>query len=445
MWPQLNIRIRRLFRAKTLAAALKQIVPSGIVSQIQSSTRASDLIERVAGELLLDRNALLTETGHRLKLGVLCKLEPPSDSLVLNSGVSADRLRNLRCIIQSSPISPTGSAVVVSDPAVINREELDRRGVPVFLALGSEIDKTWSRFKGETSTSSYPHTADRLKNALTRLVEDASSLGAREVFLGHPVDDSYEFMADDKRYIGKLHQAVFTKLLRDLCIETSLTWSVESEHLMSITAALTRNFCKPVICLSWEPVGRMDDLGSLPKCGPPALNSSLGLDKTQRVVFATRVFAEQESSPSILLIDDDERFCFILTRILESKGWKVSRCADGAAAILHLRESSLKPSLIVCDVHMPNCDGVSFVKKMKSKLGQVPILMLTSDDDSLLEAELALLGISAFVRKNEDPRVLLAWVNNLLGCRSAQATAVQEPPISDSICKQPAPADCGSN
>jgi DNA-binding NarL/FixJ family response regulator len=74
----------------------------------------------------------------------------------------------------------------------------------------------------------------------------------------------------------------------------------------------------------------------------------------------------------------------------------------------------MAPQLIICDIHMPGMDGLTFLEKLYSRHKVAPVLVLTSDEDRTLEARLALLGVEAFVRKNEDPRVLLAWCKNLL-------------------------------
>ena len=58
-------------------------------------------------------------------------------------------------------------------------------------------------------------------------------------------------------------------------------------------------------------------------------------------------------------------------------------------------------------------DGGSFLARVRKRFSDLPIVMLTSDEDDLLEIELVELGADAFVRKCDDVRVLVAWCSNL--------------------------------
>ena len=62
---------------------------------------------------------------------------------------------------------------------------------------------------------------------------------------------------------------------------------------------------------------------------------------------------------------------------------------------------------------MPQLDGALFLKRLRQFDAEQPVIILTSDSDQLLEAELAMLGANAFVRKDDDLRVLLAWCHSL--------------------------------
>ncbi|MCB0325657.1 MAG: response regulator, partial [Bdellovibrionales bacterium] len=72
------------------------------------------------------------------------------------------------------------------------------------------------------------------------------------------------------------------------------------------------------------------------------------------------------------------------------------------------------------DVHMPEMDGGAFLEAVRRRVRGIPILMLTSDEDEQLEAELVAAGADAFVRKHDDVRVLLAWCSNLAARRSGE-------------------------
>lgn len=63
---------------------------------------------------------------------------------------------------------------------------------------------------------------------------------------------------------------------------------------------------------------------------------------------------------------------------------------------------------------MPEMTGEQFLSRLNTLNITVPIIMLTSDTDDLLEAKMAELGVAAFVTKGQHPKVLKAWIKNCL-------------------------------
>ncbi len=97
---------------------------------------------------------------------------------------------------------------------------------------------------------------------------------------------------------------------------------------------------------------------------------------------------------SILVVEDDETTRTLIVRALAAV-YEVHDAADGALAA-DLLEKVAPPDAIICDVMMPNMDGVELAKKLKEhgKLKRVPILMLTAKSD----AQTKIRGISAGAR-----------------------------------------------
>jgi DNA-binding response OmpR family regulator len=98
---------------------------------------------------------------------------------------------------------------------------------------------------------------------------------------------------------------------------------------------------------------------------------------------------------SILVVEDDETTRTLIVRAL-SAIYEVHDAIDGHAAS-ELLEKLSPPDVIICDLMMPNMDGVELAKKVKatsSPLKRVPILMLTAKND----AQSKIKGISAGAR-----------------------------------------------
>ena len=81
-------------------------------------------------------------------------------------------------------------------------------------------------------------------------------------------------------------------------------------------------------------------------------------------------------SGRILLADDDRAIREALSRALTLQGYDVVQAADGAIA-LSLAESS-QPDAAILDVMMPNVDGLTVCRVLRSERNRLPILMLTA-------------------------------------------------------------------
>src|SRR5688572_29354313 len=71
-----------------------------------------------------------------------------------------------------------------------------------------------------------------------------------------------------------------------------------------------------------------------------------------------------------------------------------------------------RPDLVVCDLVMPDCDGMQFLRlrAAKPELASIPVLILTSDSELERKVELFERGASDYVKKPFDPRELVARV-----------------------------------
>ncbi|MGB6310030.1 MAG: response regulator [Steroidobacteraceae bacterium] len=114
---------------------------------------------------------------------------------------------------------------------------------------------------------------------------------------------------------------------------------------------------------------------------------------------------------SIILVEDDLRLSELVSRYLESNGFRVSVTAGGDDVVAQvLRE---RPDLLILDLGLPGQDGLSICKQLRPAYLN-PILILTaraSDIDHVLGLEL---GADDYVIKPVEPRVLLARINALL-------------------------------
>ena len=87
---------------------------------------------------------------------------------------------------------------------------------------------------------------------------------------------------------------------------------------------------------------------------------------------------EEPNMPKILLIEDDETNIDMLSRRLESKGYRVVTALDGRQG--HSLARSEHPDLILMDISLPTMDGWEAARLLKASgtTRHIPIIALTA-------------------------------------------------------------------
>jgi two-component system response regulator MprA len=81
-------------------------------------------------------------------------------------------------------------------------------------------------------------------------------------------------------------------------------------------------------------------------------------------------------SPRILVAEDDQRLRESLERVLIFEGYAVDFATDGVEALAAVANEH--PDLIILDVMMPNLDGLTACRRLRSGGDRTPVLMLTA-------------------------------------------------------------------
>lgn len=119
---------------------------------------------------------------------------------------------------------------------------------------------------------------------------------------------------------------------------------------------------------------------------------------------------------TILVVDDEDDIRHYLRDEL-SKRYKVVVASNGKDALRYILLE--KPNLVICDVMMPELDGISLTKKIKSNvnINHIPVILLTAkaaDEDKLEGLES---GADAYVAKPFNVELLKVRISNLLDNR----------------------------
>jgi len=79
---------------------------------------------------------------------------------------------------------------------------------------------------------------------------------------------------------------------------------------------------------------------------------------------------------SVLIIDDEEKLLKLLSRIVKLEGYTVLEASSLKAAYRLMEKESI--DVILCDVKLPDGNGVDFVKETKSKYPSTETILLTA-------------------------------------------------------------------
>lgn len=78
----------------------------------------------------------------------------------------------------------------------------------------------------------------------------------------------------------------------------------------------------------------------------------------------------------ILIIDDEDKLRNLLTKIISYEGFDVHQAADCRTALKKMIENSI--DVVLCDVRLPDGNGVEFLKELKEKYPFTEVILLTA-------------------------------------------------------------------
>jgi len=118
------------------------------------------------------------------------------------------------------------------------------------------------------------------------------------------------------------------------------------------------------------------------------------------------------SGELILIVDDEPNIVSLARMYLEREGYRVESVGDGISAMESIR--SLKPSLIVLDIMLPEMDGLEVCRRLRADDNPVLILMLTARDDDIDKVLGLEMGSDDYLTKPYNHRELVSRVKALL-------------------------------
>lgn len=119
----------------------------------------------------------------------------------------------------------------------------------------------------------------------------------------------------------------------------------------------------------------------------------------------------ENKATKILMVDDDENICQLLSLYLKKDGFDADFCNNGEAALEMLRRSEY--SVMLLDVMMPGMDGFETLSALR-KFSDIPVIMLSARGepmDKILGLER---GADDYITKPFEPQELIARIRAVL-------------------------------
>ena len=136
------------------------------------------------------------------------------------------------------------------------------------------------------------------------------------------------------------------------------------------------------------------------------------------------------STPTILLVEDEESFVDALMVGLKREGFRVEVARDGYEALE--RFDIVKPDLVLLDVMLPRISGIDVCRQIRKK-SQVPIIMVTAkgaEIDTVVGLEV---GADDYVTKPYRIRELVARMRAVLRRHAQDGAAVADMSIGSIV------------
>ena len=132
------------------------------------------------------------------------------------------------------------------------------------------------------------------------------------------------------------------------------------------------------------------------------------------VTVRVPAYAAPVSDKTVLLVDDDPVILKLLQVNFEMEGYSVVTASDGVEGLARCHETN--PSIVLCDIMMPNMDGLEVTRRLKGDPAtkEIPIILLSAkaqagDVQAGLDA-----GADEYLTKPFDPLELLDRVADIL-------------------------------
>ena len=115
---------------------------------------------------------------------------------------------------------------------------------------------------------------------------------------------------------------------------------------------------------------------------------------------------------TVLIIEDEDQIRKLLARVIELEGYKVVQAVDGQSALKQLELHN--PEVALCDVRLPDANGLELIKQMKKIRPETEVIFLTAHGN-IPDGVLAIKnGAFDYITKGDENRKIIPLINRAI-------------------------------
>jgi len=118
----------------------------------------------------------------------------------------------------------------------------------------------------------------------------------------------------------------------------------------------------------------------------------------------------------ILVVDDSEQFCAVLSQALNRRGFSVATAQSGRGVTHLVKRENVR--LVLLDVIMPDQDGIETLRALKKDFPEIKIITMSGGsahlDAVMILSITSMLGANEYLEKPFELKILFETVDRLL-------------------------------
>ncbi len=114
----------------------------------------------------------------------------------------------------------------------------------------------------------------------------------------------------------------------------------------------------------------------------------------------------------VLIIDDEAQIRKLLARMMELEGYEVCQATDCKSGLKQIEVSS--PEVVLCDVRLPDGNGVDLVLKIKKQFPQTEVVLLTAHGNIPDGVQAIKNGAYDYITKGDDNNKIIPLISRAM-------------------------------